>query len=167
MTAPKPSLNKAVTAPRTQDPQATTASENTDSVVTDSDSTVQSPLAPIAALEGEQKDHVMTLAKANNELPEDETRVLMLEQMDHQRTLRQALGTVVSGEDDEELREAAQKNVDRLIARSKSYQPAKKEEIEAKPSTWSIKAEDGGNITAINRITGTEYKGPAAEFLRK
>jgi len=150
-----------------QDPQATTASENTDSTVTDSDTVVQSPNAPAAALELEQSDHVNTLASAVTELPTDETRVLVLEQMDHQRTLRQALGHVLTTDDDNDLREAAEANVQRLKDRFTSLQPAKKEEIEAKPTTWSIQAEDGGNIKAVNRITGTEYNGPAADFLKK
>jgi len=147
--------------------QATTASENTDSIVTDTDTTVESPLSPAAALSKEQSDHVNTLASASIELPNDETRVLMLEQMDHQRTLRQALGQVTTTDDDEELRKSAEENVQRLKDRAASYQPAKPEEIEAKPTTWSITAEDGGNISAVNRITGKTYNGPAADFLKK
>lgn len=90
-----------------------------------------------------------------------------IERENHQRAKDLANNVPLSGksaEDEKEQRAFAQARMDKL----KTAAPlSNADELEARPSSWSIVNNGGGNITATNRYTGKVYEGPIANFLKK
>lgn len=103
--------------------------------------------------------------KAKPVHPADE-EINQIERENHERTEKLAKNIPLTGKTEEE--EAEQRaRAEARLERLKQRAPLDNEDAHnARPSNWSVKDIGGGKIFAKNRITGVEYKGDRAGFMK-
>jgi hypothetical protein len=123
----------------------------------------------VKALEAELEDQVRTEAEAQQKaavLDQTGYDALTLERLDHARTLKQALGLSSQNDADANRRLAEERNA---VLKDKQRDTSKDNVHNSRPANWIVQSVDdeSGEVVAYNRITGKEYKGPAADLIKQ